>query len=83
MRLTPLKAIRKFCLECCGGERVGVSECTANEQGIAKSQDPELYKPCFLYEFRFGTNPRRKRVGGGVKIKSRMKKGHSLRGLDG
>lgn len=62
--LTPLKAIRKHCLECCGGSRREVELCTANPKDIAGSEDPELYTSCSLYQYRFGTNPRRHGVGG-------------------
>ena len=41
----PIKAIRAFCVECCGGSAHEVSLCTATE--------------CQLYEFRFGKNPYR------------------------
>ena len=40
---TPVKAIRAFCLECSGGSRKDLAECTA--------------KDCTLYPFRFGKNP--------------------------
>ena len=41
----PIKAIRAFCVECCGGSAHEVSLCPAKE--------------CQLYEFRFGKNPYR------------------------
>jgi len=65
-RLTPLKAIRKFCLECAGTNKE-VESCTANEAEIRKAReqgDMTNYSPCFLYEFRFGKNPARKGIGG-------------------
>jgi len=69
-RLSPLKAIRKNCLDCCGGSSKEVELCTANPRDIAASDDPDLYKGCFLYEFRFGHNPRRKGMGGLAKLKT-------------
>lgn len=41
----PVKAIRAFCLECCGDNRKDVLECTAPQ--------------CSLYPFRLGKNPYR------------------------
>ena len=41
----PVKAIRAFCLECCGGSSAEVRECTSNR--------------CPLKPFRFGKNPYR------------------------
>lgn len=43
----PVKAIRAFCLECCGNSSEAVRECTAPR--------------CALYAFRFGKNPYLKR----------------------
>lgn len=43
MSKSPVKAIREFCLECCGGSAATVRECTAPN--------------CALYAFRFGKNP--------------------------
>ena len=49
---TPLKAIRKMCVECMGGRGCGqnttklIAECGSSA--------------CPLFEFRFGTNPYRK-----------------------
>lgn len=40
---SPLKAIRLFCLDCCGGSSNEVKLCTAPK--------------CALYPFRFGKNP--------------------------
>lgn len=40
----PVKAIRAFCLDCCGGNSYEVRECTAREK-------------CALYPFRLGKNP--------------------------
>lgn len=40
---SPLKAIRKYCIECCGGQYKEVTLCTA--------------KNCQLYPFRGGKNP--------------------------
>lgn len=43
---SPLKAIRAFCIECCGYQTSEVKSCTAPR--------------CPLFEFRMGTNPYRK-----------------------
>ena len=42
-KISPLKAIRKFCIECSGESSYEVERCTS--------------KNCFLYPFRFGYNP--------------------------
>ena len=47
MTTSPIKAIREFCLECCGGSSHDVRLCTAPN--------------CPLYAFRFGKNPYIKR----------------------
>ena len=44
MKLTPIKAIRKKCLDCCSGSSVEVKECTVNK--------------CPLYAYRFGKRPK-------------------------
>lgn len=43
MNRSPMKAIRAFCLECCGGSSNEVKLCVS--------------KNCALYPFRFGKNP--------------------------
>jgi len=48
-RLTPLKAIRKNCLDCSGGSPAEATNCVIPE--------------CPLYEYRLGTNPHRLGVG--------------------
>ena len=45
MQTNPVKAIREFCLDCCGGSPSVVSECTSVN--------------CALHPFRFGKNPYR------------------------
>lgn len=45
METNPVKAIRKFCLDCCGGSSVDVKHCSSQH--------------CALYAFRFGKNPYR------------------------
>jgi hypothetical protein len=80
-RLTPLKAIKKFCLDCCGGSRKAVEECTANPTDIASSLDPDVYTVCVLWEYRFGKNPRRLGVGGQKKTPVLGQKRNSSRGL--
>ena len=48
--MTPLKAIRKKCLECSAGSAQEVRVCPI--------------KDCELYQYRFGHNPKRKGIGG-------------------
>jgi hypothetical protein len=43
----PVKAVRAFCLECCGGSTAEVKNCPRTV--------------CPLYPFRFGKNPYRQR----------------------
>ena len=43
MSLTPMKAIRAKCIECCCGNMAEVKECTITD--------------CALYDFRMGKNP--------------------------
>lgn len=45
---SPLKAIRAFCLDCCGDNREEVANC--------------LSPKCPLFEFRFGKNPYNKKT---------------------
>ena len=45
--ISPLKAIRENCIDCCGG--------SSNEVKLCPS------KNCFLHPFRFGENPFRKK----------------------
>lgn len=60
---TPLRAIRAFCLECCGDSPKEVELCTANERDIrAAREDGIPYEVCSLYGFRFGKKPRRGRI---------------------
>jgi hypothetical protein len=47
--LTPMKAIRKNCIDCSCGSLKDVKEC--------------IIKDCTLYQYRFGKNPRRKNIG--------------------
>jgi hypothetical protein len=49
-KLTPLKAIRKKCLDCVCG--------SANEVKLCPSDD------CPLFTYRFGKNPARRGIGG-------------------
>ena len=46
-KITPLKAIREYCLDCCCGSAHEVRLCAA--------------KDCLLYKFRLGKNPNRSR----------------------
>lgn len=47
-KLTPIKAIRKNCLDCSGGSISEVRECVILD--------------CTLYPFRLGKNPNRKGI---------------------
>jgi len=49
VRLTPVKAIRKFCIQCAGSQKA--PRCCPN-------------KTCPLFGFRLGKNPGRARIGG-------------------
>lgn len=46
--LTPLKAIRAKCIDCCGGYKSYVRDCGKPD--------------CSLYTFRLGRNPNRKKT---------------------
>jgi len=48
-KITPLKAIRRKCLDCSAGQRKEVRECPCVE--------------CPLYPYRFGKNPSRAGIG--------------------
>ena len=45
MKITPLKAIKKHCLECSGYEKKQVRECVGSD--------------CVLFPYRLGSNPNR------------------------
>ncbi len=49
MKLTPLKAIKKHCLECSGYEKKEVWECKITD--------------CVLFNYRLGRNPKRTGIG--------------------
>ncbi len=49
MKLTPLRAIKKHCLECSGYEKKQVREC--------------VIKDCVLFAYRQGKNPKRNGIG--------------------
>ena len=49
-KITPLKAIRAFCIDCSGGSPSEVRNCIIPE--------------CPLYLYRLGKNPNRKGIGG-------------------
>ena len=51
-RISPLKAIRLKCLDCCCGSVHEIKLCTAEQ--------------CPLYPFRLGKNPNRAGIGGNV-----------------
>ena len=48
--MRPLKAIRAKCVDCAGGHRSAVRDCSATD--------------CPLHCYRFGHNPRRQGIGG-------------------
>ena len=52
--LTPVKAIRAKCIDCCCGSSFEVKECPI--------------KDCSLYPYRFGKNPNRAGKGGNPNI---------------
>ena len=67
VRLTPLNAIRAFCLECVCWSSDEVKNCT----------NPL----CPLYPFRFGKNPSRKGIGGDTrKAKAKLKERYTKNG---
>ena len=71
-RTSPLKAIRKFCLECAGSSQE-VAACTADKRDIALlngKEEAEGCVECPLWPFRLGHRPgyTRKRAGEGKKI---------------
>ena len=51
-QVSPLKAIRLKCLECSAGHVTVVKNCISEE--------------CSLFSYRFGTNPKRKGISGGI-----------------
>jgi len=63
--LTPLKAIRSWCIDCSGGNSHEVKRC-------------EHYE-CPLFKYRFGKNPSRKGIGGRVgRVGQRKSENHNL-----
>ena len=56
--MTPLKAIRKKCLECCCGQCKEIRLCPS--------------KDCPLYPFRFGKNPNRINTSSKVPVPEKM-----------
>ena len=55
-RITPMKAIRAKCLECSNDSWLEVKECPVTE--------------CPLWEFRFGKNPKRKKISNSKQTRS-------------
>lgn len=49
LELTPVKAIRAYCLECCDGQWTEVKRCT---------KDGESSALCPLYRYRLGHRPK-------------------------
>lgn len=66
--MTPLKAIRKKCLECCCGQYKEVRLCPS--------------KDCSLYPFRFGKNPNRLRTGPNVSVSEKVASHDSIFSVD-
>jgi len=59
-RMTPLRAIRAFCIEC-AGTSPEASKCTANKVDIEKARkegDDTPYPECPLWPFRKGHYPK-------------------------
>jgi len=52
---TPIRSIRRYCLQCHGGSRKQVRECCDED--------------CPLFTFRMGHNPKRQGIGGNPKWK--------------
>jgi len=52
MHLSPVKAIKKHCLDCSGGSKKEMREC--------------IIQDCPLYPFRIGKNPNRKGIKNNV-----------------
>lgn len=52
--LTPIKAIRKHCLDCSGGSVAEVRNCIVTD--------------CPLYQYRLGKNPNRKGINRYTKV---------------
>ena len=50
---TPVKSIRKYCLECSGGSYLEAKQCVVTD--------------CPLYPYRLGKSPNRVRGGGGIR----------------
>ena len=48
-RITPLKAIRLKCLDCCAGNKLEVKLCSIED--------------CAIFPYRFGKNPARRWIG--------------------
>lgn len=63
-RLTPVKAIRAKCLDCCAGSSKEVEKCTVEK--------------CSLYPYRFGKSPARKGLGTKGVIPPGLAKYHTL-----
>jgi len=57
--MTPLKAIRKYCLWCSTNQPKEIKFCPILE--------------CALYGYRFGKNPRRKNIGGNPQFRNGSK----------
>ncbi len=56
---SPLRAIRYHCIDCFGGSKAEVKDCTSYD--------------CQLYPYRMGRNPNRKGAGGNPNLKGKVK----------
>lgn len=50
-KITPISAIRAYCIDCCGNNQKAPALCSSTD--------------CALYAYRLGKNPARKGMGGG------------------
>ncbi len=66
--MTPLKAIRRKCLECCCGQYKEVRLCPS--------------KDCSLYPFRFGKNPNRLGTGSRISVSEKVASHDSIFNVD-
>lgn len=66
--MTPLKAIRKKCLECCCGQYKEVRLCPSRD--------------CPLYPFRFGRNPNRLGTGYKASVSEKVASHDSIFNVD-
>jgi hypothetical protein len=63
-KITPLSAIRKFCIQCQGGNQKAPTLCASID--------------CSLYAYRLGKNPARKGIGGKISKQGRKQNGEGI-----